>query len=127
MGEVFDNGSSPYRDLAHVGCSFVLEIVPPTKQVAWVYEDGERFHSNYTSSCQRLRNGNTLICEAAGRRIFEVTLEGEIVWEHVEGGNRSYRYPYDYCPQTAALGRPREVSVTPPEDFTIPPDEPLDG
>jgi len=45
----------------------------------------------------------------------------------VEGSSRSYRYPYDYCPQAAALGVPREVSVTPPERLTIAPDEPLDG
>ena len=50
--------------------SFVLEVEPPTKRVVWVYEDRERFHSNYTSSCQRLTNGNTMICEAAGRRVF---------------------------------------------------------
>lgn len=121
---VFDNGSSPLRDLAHAGCSFVLEIAPPTKKVAWVYEDGERFHSNFTSSAQRLGNGNTLICEAAGRRVFEVTPECEIVWEHVAGGNRSYRYPYDYCPQAAALDRPKERPVTPPKEFRIEPDEP---
>ncbi len=119
---VFDNGASPHRDLAHAGCSFVLEVEPPTKRVVWVYEDRERFHSNYTSSCQRLTNGNTMICEAAGRRVFEVSTEGEIVWEHVAGGTRSYRYAYDYCPQMAGLDRPQEAPVTPPADFRLRPD-----
>ncbi len=30
---------------------------------------------------QRLPNGNTLITESSGGRIFEVTRDGEIVWE----------------------------------------------
>jgi hypothetical protein len=32
---------------------------------------------------QRLPNGNTLIAEGAFGRIFEVTMEGETVWEYV--------------------------------------------
>jgi hypothetical protein len=124
---MFDNGASPFRDLAHCGRSYALEIDPTTKTVVWVYDGGEQFHSNFTSSTQRLGNGNTLICESAGKRVFEVTPACEIVWEYVEGSSRSYRYPYDYCPQTAALGVPKEVSVTPPERLTIAPDGPLDG
>ncbi len=118
---VFDNGASPYKNLAHAGCSFVLEIDPTTNQVVWVYEDREKFHSNFTSSCQRVRNGNTVVCEAAGSRFFEVTKEGEIVWEYVERSNRVYRYPYDYCAETEAMGIPGELPVIPPEDLRIPP------
>ncbi len=124
---IFDNGASPWRDLGHAGMSYVLEIDPTTKEVVWVYEDNLRFHATYTSSAQRLPNGNTLICESAGGRVFEVTPERETVWEHVARTPRSYRYPYDHCPQTRALRRPREVSVTPPLSLRIPPDEPLDG
>jgi len=32
---------------------------------------------------QRLPNGNTLITESSFGRFFEVTKEGEIVWEYV--------------------------------------------
>jgi len=124
---VFDNGASPWKDLGHAGRSYVLEVNPVTKELAWVYENGEQFHATYTSSCQRLPNGNTLICESAGRRVFEVTPEGETVWEYVDGSPRSYRYPYDHCPQTAALGPPKEVAVTPPAELRIPTDEPIDG
>jgi hypothetical protein len=121
---IFDNGASPYRNLAHAGCSFVLEIDPSANRVVWVYEDGERFHSNFTASCQRLLNGNTLICETTGARNFEVTPDGDIVWEYVgRPDHRSYRYPYDYCPQLATLGRPRELAVRPPETLTISPAE----
>jgi len=74
----------------------------------------------------RKADGNTLICESAGKRVFEVTPDGEIVWEHVEPTPRAYRYAYDHCPRTAALGRPKEVSVTPPAQLRIVPDEPLD-
>ena len=31
---------------------------------------------------QRLPNGNTLICEADCGRIFEVTIEGDVVWDY---------------------------------------------
>src|SRR6059036_3002382 len=34
-------------------------------------------------SIQRLPNGNTLITESSFGRLFEVTREGEIVWEYV--------------------------------------------
>jgi len=119
---IFDNGASPWNDLGHAGHSFVLEIDPTTEKVVWVYQKWMQFHSCYTSSAQRLLNGNTLICEHTGHRVFEVTPEGETVWEHVEATPRSYRYAYDHCPQTAALGRPEEISVTPPDELRIPPD-----
>ena len=123
---IFDNGASPWKDLGHAGMSYVLEVNPMTKELMWVYDDNLRFHSAYTSSAQRLPNGNTLICESAAKRVFEVTPECETVWEFVGCGPRSYRYAYDYCPQTAALGMPAQVSVTPPEDLRIPPDTPLE-
>jgi hypothetical protein len=34
-------------------------------------------------NAQRLPNGNTLVCEASFGRFFEVTKDGEIVWEYV--------------------------------------------
>ena len=123
---IFDNGASPWKDLGHAGKSYVLEINPVTGELVWVYDAGLQFHATYTASAQKLENGNTLICESAGKRVFEVTPDCNIVWEYVEGTSRSYRYKYDHCPQTAALGEPKEVSVTPPVELRIPPDEPLD-
>jgi hypothetical protein len=35
------------------------------------------------SGAERLPNGNTLICEGAKGRVFEVTATHEIVWEYV--------------------------------------------
>ena len=123
---IFDNGASPWKDLGHAGKSYVLEVDPTTKEVVWVYDKGLDFHATYTANAQRLANGNTLICESAGRRIFEVTPDQETVWEYVEGTPRTYRYPYDHCPQTTALGKPKEVSVTPPKELRILPDAPLE-
>jgi len=115
---IFDNGASPYKDLAHAGCSYVIEVDPTSDKVVWVYDNGELFHSNFTASSQRLPNGNTLILEPTGGRIFEVTAESEIVWEHVfpmtsARPQRAYRYAYDYSPQTKALGKPDEAAVIP--------------
>ena len=123
---IFDNGASPWKDLGHAGKSYVLEVDPTTKEVVWVYDKGLDFHATYTSNAQRLANGNTLICESAGKRIFEVTPDKETVWEYVEGTPRAYRYLYDHCPQTTALGKPKEVSVTPPKELRILPDAPLE-
>lgn len=50
----------------------------------WTYTapDKVSFHSSFISSAHRLSNGNTFICSGAQGRFFEVTSEGEIVWEY---------------------------------------------
>ena len=71
------------------------------------------FFSSMHSNCQRLPNGNTLICEGMTGRIFEVSAFQTLVWEYVNyfpgpehpaspGEARSYpvygafRYGLDY-------------------------------
>lgn len=49
----------------------------------WSYQDKPRFFSPFISGAQRLQGGNTLICEGAEGRIFEVSPEQEIVWEYL--------------------------------------------
>ena len=122
---VFDNGASPNKDLAHCGCSYVLEINPSDNNLVWVYEDSHFFFARFTANCQRLPNGNTLILESLCRRLFEVTPEKEIVWEHIQTdpAQRIYRYPYDYCDFFKKLPIPRERQVTPPKELRIQPDE----
>ncbi len=106
---IFDNGT---HRLDHpVPHSRVIEVDPATKEIVWSYQEHYPFDffSPYISAAQRLPNGNTLICEGSFGRIFEVTMEGEVVWEYInpyfvapafpEGAPpanrvfRAYRYP----------------------------------
>ena len=80
---IFDNGTHR-RD--HPGTySRVIEVDPRTSEIVWQYADQSpfEFFSPYISNAQRLANGNTLICEGVHGRIFEVTRDGEVVWEFV--------------------------------------------
>jgi hypothetical protein len=81
---VFNNG---YHQNGPAIYSSVLEINPDTNTVVWSYAGGEGtpmyFFSSTMSSCQRLPNGNTFICEGLTGRLFEVSPGGELVWEFV--------------------------------------------
>ncbi|MCP4661823.1 MAG: hypothetical protein GY856_40995 [bacterium] len=73
---LFDNRGTPDE-------SAVLEYDPATMKVLWEYR-GSAEHPFYSRTCgtnQRLPNGNTLITESDNGRAFEVTPDGEIVWE----------------------------------------------
>jgi hypothetical protein len=80
---LFDNG--PHRLDETFPHSRVLEIDPATRKIAWKYQDAilANFFSPRISNAQRLPNGNTLIDEGTFGRIFEVTQEGDVVWEYV--------------------------------------------
>ncbi len=89
---VFDNeGEAGYPPVPVplTGGSRVLEIDPVSQEIVWQYtgEDsggpGWSFRSTHISSARRLPNGNTLICEGQPGRVFQVTRDGEIVWEYV--------------------------------------------
>lgn len=92
---IFNNGSVIDRPY-----STVLEVVPPVNknglydvlpgqpmsaEVVWEYQapTSTDFFSRIQSGSQRLPNGNTLITESVGANIFEVTSQGDIVWEYV--------------------------------------------
>ncbi|MBK17283.1 MAG: aryl sulfotransferase [Rhodospirillaceae bacterium] len=78
---IFANGS----EQVDPEFSRVLEINPDTREVVWEYkgEPVDTFFSPRVSGAQRLSNGNTLICEGRHGRLFEVTPEGDIVWEFI--------------------------------------------
>jgi hypothetical protein len=80
---LFDNG--PHRLDATFPFSRVLEIGVATRRIVWKYQDNpvSNFFSPRISNAQRLPNGNTLINEGWFDRLFEVTPEGETVWEYV--------------------------------------------
>ncbi len=129
---IFDNGGASgygapnalsangYAIYGRAG-SRILEIDPVTLELVWSYRHANFFSTNI-SGAQRLPNGNTLITEGAPGRVFEVTAEGENVWEYMNppspystrGSNsvyRAYRIPYDWIPQ---LQPPAESAVQAP-------------
>ncbi|MCZ6606028.1 MAG: aryl-sulfate sulfotransferase [Alphaproteobacteria bacterium] len=93
--------------------SRIIELDPETKEIVWEYKakPGYAFFSWFISGCQRLASGNTLICQGVWGRLFEVTQEGEVVWDYIspyfvpdgahpayQNGNfifRCYRYAAD--------------------------------
>lgn len=103
---LFDNGVATRK-------SAVIEFDPVTRQPRWEYRgsDERPFYSHHCGTVQRLSNENTLITESAGGRAFEVTPEGEIVWEF-------------YNPNRA--GENDEYVATLFEVLRLPPDFPTD-
>jgi hypothetical protein len=67
-----------------LGWSRIVEVDPRTDKIVGEYYGRPKtsFFSGHLGSAQRLPNGNTLICEGASGRIFEVA-NREIVWEYV--------------------------------------------
>jgi outer membrane protein assembly factor BamB len=80
---IFDNGN--LRPGVTSPSSRVIEVNPATNAVEWEYFDVMRpaFFSPYMGAAQRLPNGNTHITESATGRLFDVTRDGEVVWEYV--------------------------------------------
>lgn len=91
--------------------SAVYEITPPAdqeghyilekdkpfgpEQPGWVYtaSDTVSFWSSFISGAHRMKNGNTLINEGAKGRFFEVTKDGQIVWDYLTQHRGEIRYP----------------------------------
>ena len=74
----------------------------------WLYQGGA-FFSDVQSGAFRLPNGNTIITDANDGYIFEVTLNGDIVWEYTYPGNnilvaRAEKYGYNYFDNTNISG-----------------------
>lgn len=136
---VFDNqGVAGYPPAAvpRTGGSRVLEIDPIQNQVVWQYTGEDSggptwsFRSTHISAARRLPNGNTFIDEGQSGRLFQVTPQGDIVWEYVNpyfrkgkdaktgretANNQLYRgqpVPYAWVPAGTPHG---EKAVVPPE------------
>ena len=99
---VFDNqGEAGYPpvELPTTGGSRVLEIDPVSRQVVWQYtaeDSGEpswAFRSTHISAARRLPNGNTFIDEGQSGRLFQVTRDGDVVWEYVNAFPRVGKDP----------------------------------
>lgn len=104
---LFDNRGGDSKK----GGSRVIEIDPNTNRITWKYEGLEDhvFDSDVRGKQTRLENGNTLIVEAQGGRVFEIDKKGDIVWEYINGTpdedgivrtvgvlTQAERVPYDY-------------------------------
>ncbi len=74
---VFDNKGAGTK------ISRVIELDPQSSEIVWEYlaDPPEGFYSARRSGNERLPNGNTLITESDTGRAFEVTVDGEIVWD----------------------------------------------
>lgn len=105
----FDNGA--HRRNSHLAYSRIVEVNPETDKIGWEYKSDPPtdFYSAVMSGCQRLPNGNTLICSTDRGRIFEVTRDKEVVWSYVvpfygeyfvfgrsNAVFRAYRYTTDF-------------------------------
>jgi hypothetical protein len=79
-----------------VNYSSVIEMDPKTGEIVWEYKSKSEnsFYSHHISGAQRLPNGNTMVCSGNHGHFFEVTKEGEVVWEYINpvtsGGIKSW-------------------------------------
>lgn len=79
---LFANGDCTYEPHPF---SRIIELDPESGEEKWVYKDApsRNFHSHHISGQQPLWTGNILICEGLWGRIFEVTRDGDLVWEYI--------------------------------------------
>jgi len=77
----FDNGTH-HPVTPH---SRVIEVDVKTDKIVWQYVPRVvfSFFSGHIGGCERLPNGNTLICEGQSGRVFEVTRDSEVCWEWI--------------------------------------------
>jgi arylsulfotransferase ASST len=116
---IFDNG--PHRLDHSMPFSRVVEVELATKKIVWEYREKREidFFSPRISNAQRLPNGNTMICEGDFGRLFEVTSDGELVWEYVNPyfagppnaqNNRAFR-AYRYSAEQITTARATGVAL----------------
>lgn len=91
----------------------VMAIDPRDSSKVWSFRT-PGFFSATAGTQQLLPNGNNLITSTRGHRVFEITREGDVVWEWVTPYQpvRALRVALDACPQLARLRhqRPRAVA-----------------
>ena len=81
---VFDNNLPfPAQPDTALGGTQILAIAPSTKAISRLYGDDpkEYFYTKTGGKHQHLSNGNMTITESRAGRVFEVTPDGETVWD----------------------------------------------
>lgn len=91
---IFDN----YGNFEPHNMTRILEVDPTTDTIAWQYEGSKAhpFSNLLRGAITTLPNGNRLITESDGGRLFEVAPNGDIVWEFynpVRGGDHEQYIP----------------------------------
>ncbi|MGF1609946.1 MAG: arylsulfotransferase family protein [Kiloniellales bacterium] len=78
---LFDNLGGQEED----NSSQIIEFNPESMEIVWRYRGNpdHPFESGLRSAVEPLPNGNVLITESDGGRLFEVTRDGEIAWEYI--------------------------------------------
>lgn len=66
------------------GASRIINVDLHSLQILWQYtgDAKEKFYSAFHGMLDPLKNGNILITESMGARLFEITPKGEIAWEY---------------------------------------------
>ena len=131
---LFDNGA--HRVYTTIDFSRVIEVNPKTGEIEWEYKENPivDLNSFICSGAQRLPNGNTLVCECTKGRLFEITHEGDLVWEYhvpfyyehaIFGTNNMVFRAYRYAPDHAGIrdrdldpARYADLNALSPKRFT---------
>ena len=82
-------------------------------EIFWEYQDGS-FYANKQSGAFRLENGNTLITDADSALIFEVSIDGDVVWEYQGSGsqiNRAQKYSVNYLSIAGDVNSDNSINV----------------
>jgi hypothetical protein len=76
---LFDN----YDD--KLGGSRILRIEPLTREITMLYghRQNQYFYTQFCGKHQTLPNGNIIITESYAGRVFEITADGEVVWDWI--------------------------------------------
>jgi hypothetical protein len=101
--------------------SELIEVDPRDGSVAWRYRS-PGFFSPTGGVGQPLPNGNVLVTSTRGRRVFETTRAGELVWQWAPPYEpvRAVRVAADTCPQLERLARQdltKAKAVRPPAGY----------
>jgi hypothetical protein len=114
---IFDNGTH-HPITPHTR---VVEVNMQTNEIIWQYNPETVFSlfSGHIGGCERLPNGNTLICEGQSGRVFEVTRDYEVCWEWISPFSLPFKgvtaamlfRAHRYAPDSPELeGRPLDSS-----------------
>jgi len=96
MDEGMWNEARYFIEPQSFGYSRVIQVVPKTQQILWSFQGSRAvpFYTSIQGNQQFLENGNLLIVESEGGRVFELDNENKnIIWEFrnilKQGANRN--------------------------------------